>query len=119
MVRLSLDRLVPIHALRDALVLRYDRISPEEILRLLRDVGNAFPNNSISRNLAELFRVRIIHHWQNGTLSRYLLILLAFPMLYESAVNLIDVRRRLSIILTYHGIMNFVFTPPSPALRIL
>ena len=115
MTRLSLDRSIHIHALRDALVYQYDRMTPGQVMQLLRNIANSFPATSVSRSLAEQFRSRIRRKWESGTLTRAELILFAFPMLYESAVNLVEIRRRLSVILSYASV-EFVFNRPNNAL---
>ena len=114
MTRLSIDRTVLIHALRDYLMHQYDRMNPLEVMRLLTNIARSFPAGSVSRRLAEQFRERIQIDWRAGILTRYLLILHAFPMLYESAVNLVDTRRRWSVIFNF-AIMNEVFPPPNQA----
>ena len=115
MRRLSFDRSVPIIALRDYLLTQYENFTPAEVMRHLQIIAQQFPALSVSRRLAEQFRARINEDWRAGILTRYTLIIHAFPILYESAVNLVETRRLLALIMA-RPIMRQRFAAPTQML---
>ena len=87
-----------IQVLHDYLIVQYKRIEPIGVVRLLRNIKLAFSIHSTTAQLAELFCNQILNHWGRGTLSRLQLLLYAFPLLYESCIDLRQARRRLAAI---------------------
>ena len=112
---LSENRSVPIRQLRDYLFLQSENTHPAEVMRLLRRIAQEFPLQSVTRRLAEQFRARIRSDWHAGMLTRYHLLLHAFPILYESAINLVDTRRMLDLIINRPA-MRFRFDSPAQVL---
>ena len=116
MVRLmDVNRRVQIMALADFLLKQTQRTNPENVMRLLQNIQISFPSTTVTHKLAERFRLSILQAWQTGTLTRFQLITMAFPMLYESVIDLVDARRRISDFMN-QPYMKVVFPSP-PTLR--
>ena len=90
---------IQIQVLHDYIIIQYQRIEPIGVIRLLDNIKRAFSVRSATAQLAEQFRIRILNHWGRGNLTRLQLFLYAFPLLYESCVDLVRARRRLTHIL--------------------
>ena len=113
---LDMNRRVQIMALADFLLKQAERTDPENVMRLLQNIQISFPAHTVTSKLAERFRFSILQAWQTGNLSRFQLIIMAFPMLYESVIDLVDARRRISNLMN-REFMNYVFPRPVSSRR--
>ena len=84
-----------IQVLHDYLIVQYERIDVIGVTRLLYNIKIVFSVHSTTAQLAESFRNQILDHWGRGTLTRLQLFLYAFPLLYESCIDLRRARRRM------------------------
>ena len=113
---LDTNRRVQIMALADFLLKQTARTDPPKVMRLLQNIQICFPASTVTSKLAEQFRFSIQKAWETGTLTRFQLVTLAFPMMYESVIDLVDARRRLSALLD-RDFMSYVFPKPTTRSR--
>ena len=85
-----------IHVLKDYIITQHARTEPGGVIALLENVRRCFPVTSVSAQLANQLIREINRLWHLGQLSRKTLILTAFPLLYESCVDLVNCRRKLA-----------------------
>ena len=113
MTRFSLRgaRQTQVQVLKDYLITQHERVEPLGVIALLENIGRCFPTNSVTARLVGHTTAEIRNQWHQGHLSRKLLILTAFPLLYESCIDLVACRRRLADIFDHHS-ASFVFPAP-------